>query len=162
MRLQKTETGRECLSDSGIQFLRVRDVDRTDGTHGDGWRVEVRRQGGRRIRLVASHVTRTLAEATDWARPHWRPAWLCQLVEGLEERHPARALFQEAVRSGEPSCFLAFLDALEEAGPPVDRIDLLGMARADQIFKGLFPLTVEEVQAKEQFWTEFWGMKTRE
>lgn len=80
MRLVRSKSGRSCPSDPGIQIVRLRGVRRADGTKGDGWEVQVRRPQQRR---VLRHVARNLAEATEWARQHWRPWFLENLVADL-------------------------------------------------------------------------------
>jgi hypothetical protein len=139
MRLCKTPFGRACPSDAGITFHRVHGAERTDGSHGSGWRVEVRRQRGQRRRLVASHVARTLDQATAWARELWRPDWLWQLVDGLPEKHEVRDVCAAAILTGKPDCFLVCLDGLEEVGLPVDRLLLECLAEIDQVVRQPFP-----------------------
>ena len=122
--------GRRCPSDYGIEFVRL----------ARGWRVEVRRPPRRR---VERHLAKNLAQATAWAKEHWRPEFLERLVEGLAADHVSRQLHRDAVH-GDPVALLALLDATEERGVQVDRFGLISQARRERLFPGDVPATAEE------------------
>jgi hypothetical protein len=154
MRLQQTKTGKRVRSDPGITFTRVRDAGRSDGSCGRGWRVEVRRREGEGgpLPLVDSRVLRTLAEATAWAREHWRPGWLWRYIDGLRD-HPLESKVLDVVAlamQGDPLHFLMLLDALTEAGQEIDRARLTAAARDDKVFTSPLDETEAERAARRQ------------
>src|SRR4051794_37456569 len=145
MKLERTEDGRVCASDRAIRFVRVRQALRSDGTRGDGWEVRVNRPAQDEVR----HVARNLEEATAWARQHWRPSFLEDLMSSAGKSPHAQGLYEQAALGDFPS-FCVLLDAVEDAGKSLDKALLTEDARREGLFVGDAPETVEEIREQRR------------
>jgi hypothetical protein len=151
MLLKKTRYGRCCLSDPYLEFHRVRDAERADGTRGPGWEALVygyQEEGERGdVCIRYRHVSPTLEGAVAWARQYWRPAELRDLFDAVAERPALQPLLAPALQ-GDPDQFRVLLDAVGEAGADLARGWLIRMARQVGLFTRPLPEQPEEPGAE--------------
>ena len=138
MRLVRRDDVYVCASDHGIAVYFDSAARAPCRARHGGWRAEVRRGGGAPI----GHVAATREQAAAWARRHWRPWFLRNVMAGLGASPAAEALHQAAA-GGDHGALWALLDLAEEAGASFDRGEVAGEALREHLFGRPAPAAAE-------------------